>query len=553
MKSLFTFLLLFLCTVLIYGQDCATSSTTTILDINQVEAQLSVGGSLWTNGVYFVPKDGPSSSIYTGSLWMGGLDSNGDLHLAGQTYPGGNQSDYWPGPLNQDGETDSNTCSNWDRFFETSSDDINSVIADFEDNNTMDDPIPASILGWPAAGNPYFFEEQGFELPNTLELAPFVDRDNDGIYDPQNGDYPLVQGDQVYWWVNNDNGNTHYTNGLPIKMEIQTTAFAYADGPATGIEYTTFYKQKLIYKGQDTLQDFYLTQWVDTDLGCYGDDRVGCIPEDNIAFTYNGDGMDICNSGYQSDIPAMAFKVLSHKAPGTQEEANMSRFMFTWNGNVVMELYQQYQTPPNFAPQYYDFMKGIWKDGTLLTEGEGGHNPFGDPVDFAFPGNPSNTSAWTECSANTPISDRSILMVFGPYTLYPGAVTNLDFAAVWLPSQGHTCPDLSGLIDASNGIKDFYEQQIVSSTREVNLYENDLVKASPNPATEKVVLEITSTANLNFQSIQFFSSDGKLVHSVDQVNSPIFSWENPMKVAGLYYYKALMDGGKLASGKIIFK
>ena len=47
----------------------------------------------------------------------------------------------------------------------------------------------------------------GHTINFDKDLAPFVDVDNDGNYNPLNGDYPKIKGNQSIWWVMNDNGN----------------------------------------------------------------------------------------------------------------------------------------------------------------------------------------------------------------------------------------------------------------------------------------------------------------------------------------------------------
>ncbi|HVA99419.1 MAG TPA: hypothetical protein VNG53_11040, partial [Bacteroidia bacterium] len=47
---------------------------------------------------YQVPKGSGISSIYSSSLWIGGIDAGGHLRVAGQTYKQ-NGTDFWPGPL----------------------------------------------------------------------------------------------------------------------------------------------------------------------------------------------------------------------------------------------------------------------------------------------------------------------------------------------------------------------------------------------------------------------------------------------------------------------
>ncbi len=45
-----------------------------------------------------------------------------------------------------------------------------------------------TILTWP--GNGYTTNEQMYKI------APFYDNNNDGVYNPTNGDYPVIKGDE---------------------------------------------------------------------------------------------------------------------------------------------------------------------------------------------------------------------------------------------------------------------------------------------------------------------------------------------------------------------
>ena len=102
-----------------YRADCATAQGRTILDVNNVRATLLVGGDVWwdgTRGQYVVPKPpegsglDPVSSIFGGAVWIGGFDSGGNLKMAAQTYGTGNgDTDFWPGPLTEQGTVGEDT------------------------------------------------------------------------------------------------------------------------------------------------------------------------------------------------------------------------------------------------------------------------------------------------------------------------------------------------------------------------------------------------------------------------------------------------------------
>ena len=189
-----------------YGNDCYPGTASAELAINNVRTHLRSNGDMWwatqKQGGYVVPNvQGNNSSVFSGgALWIGGTNPGGALKLAARTNMGGG-SDYYPGPLTEDGSTDFLTCQNWDRLFTVHGDSIrnhiNTYIASCDnngDNCTYDcDRVPLELKAWPGRGNPHFAEVHGFHLPNTTQgLAPFYDWNGDGIYDPCTGDYPDV-------------------------------------------------------------------------------------------------------------------------------------------------------------------------------------------------------------------------------------------------------------------------------------------------------------------------------------------------------------------------
>ena len=105
-----------------YRNQCANSLSQIDQEINNVRARLLGGGDCWwnlTDGRYVVPKVDVStgaqevSSIFAGSVWIGGVDPGNNLKLACQTFRNDGRNDFWPGPLrDEDGTTDAATCKN---------------------------------------------------------------------------------------------------------------------------------------------------------------------------------------------------------------------------------------------------------------------------------------------------------------------------------------------------------------------------------------------------------------------------------------------------------
>ncbi|MGB1204536.1 MAG: hypothetical protein ACPG5B_02750 [Chitinophagales bacterium] len=436
--------------------DCNASTAKVELNINNVRTTLMTGGDLWwdlDDAKYEVPKipigsDQPSvHAIFAGALWIGGIDEFGNLKVAAQTYrQQGN--DFWPGPLDDDGEVSQEMCSHFDRFWTIYGRDINTYLSLLEENNGQLSPndIPTAILQWPGKNNPYF---EAFELPENKELAPFWDVAGDGIYDPTQGDYPVIDpsvegvyADQMIWWMFNDKGNIHTeTGGDAIGLEIGALAFAFATNDE--VNNMTFYKYKINNNSVQPLNDTYFGQWVDADLGTYDDDFVGCIPEESLGIVYNGYATD---GQYGENPPMLGVDFFRGPKIGENEEGNpiyleMSAFVyydsdFSVRGN------------PENATHFYNFLSGKWKDGTPFTCGGNG---FGgtEECDYIFPGDPSNPDEWSECSENNTPFDRRFLQSAGPFRLEPGASNDVIVGVVWV-NEGleYPCPSFDALLQA---------------------------------------------------------------------------------------------------------
>jgi hypothetical protein len=334
--------------------NCAPATAKLTMQFNDISALLEAGGILFfdrANGVaaYEVPKGSRLTAIFSGALWMGGTDVNGQLKLAGQTFRQG--VDFWTGPLTVTagsgdydprnpvgdgvrrdfGEANINPdqCLAYDKFFTIRKAEVIQFNVWWECNNVPDAEgcddieIPSNELlnrinNWPAHGD--------ITLGQDFYLAPFYDRDQNGIYDPLSGDHPWYDdilgrddiscgsdrrislfGDETHWWVFNDKGNIHTeTSGDPIGMEIRAQAFAFTTDDE--VNRMTFYNYELINRGTQTLQDTYFAKWLDPDLGGYNDDYVGCDVSRGLGYCLNGDNFDDDQGGrpgYGANPPAI--------------------------------------------------------------------------------------------------------------------------------------------------------------------------------------------------------------------------------------------------------
>lgn len=465
--------------------ECANSKSAIDQEINNVRARLLGGGDCWwnfTNGRYIVPKVDPSSgqvevsSVFAGSVWLGGVDPGGNLKLACQDYRNDGKNDFWPGPLTDGstgpkGQTTSGTCLNWDRHFRVTGDEIRKHLRNLAIGNLDKDQIPRGVKGWPAQGNIYFNEVWGFDLPFTSQaLAGFFDADEDGRYDPLKGDYPSIEirgcalnryPDEMIFWIYNDQGAgaPHArTGGKTIQMEVQVQAFGYVTSDE--LNDMTFQRYKLINRATERIDSMFFAMWVDPDLGCFSDDYIGCDSSRSLMYVYNQDATDgssgcSCPGGsggdvttYCDKVPILGVDYFRGPLDTFGNEIGMSSFMYYNNGSVGTPT--PGTTDPAAPAEYYNYITGTWRDGTPVTRGGSGYQQGGGgiPTRYVFPEAPNDPTGWSMCTANLPFGDRRTLQATGPFTLLPGAVNELIIGLPWVPDIEYPCPDLEGLFRA---------------------------------------------------------------------------------------------------------
>ncbi|MFM2375277.1 MAG: hypothetical protein RLZZ165_374 [Bacteroidota bacterium] len=425
--------------------NCAPASSSIELDINNVRALIHNGGDMWwdlvNNPRYEVPKlpvDQRASARYSsfsGSVWIGGVDESGQLRVAAMTYrQSGN--DFWPGPLTANGATiDQATCAAWDKHYEIKKEEILAFRSDHLNSVTTGAPLDLdkypAVKSWPAFG----YDADG----NRVAMAPFVDVDGDPLnYTPGAGDYPDItpcpgggSPDQAIWWVINDKGDVHSeTGGEAIGLEIQMMAFAFAT--TDEVNSMTFYKYKITNKSTLKLKDTYIGQWVDSDLGNWSDDYVGCDTTRGLGFTYNGDANDETAQGYGLNPPAFGLDFFQGPIGDDGNRLDMQHFVYYSNDWSL-------RGNPEAAAHYYGYLRGYWKDGSRMVDnGRDGYSVTapGPDTDYLFPGDPGwcgggGDGGWSEVSANLTPYDRRFLQSAGPFTLQPGAVNDIIVGAVW--------------------------------------------------------------------------------------------------------------------------
>ncbi|CAG5082578.1 T9SS type A sorting domain-containing protein [Parvicella tangerina] len=480
--------------------NCSPSIASKFMEYNNVSALIETGGSMWQDrssnqAAYEVPKGSDEYLMYAGALWMGGKDVNNQLKVAALKFRQGN--DFWTGPLTvipgtgdiSEGTKDfgpaeitPDVCSEYDKFFTITRAEVEKFVAWFNCKTCPEYEnysIPSTILNWPAHGDVGRFQD--------FYLAPFKDLNENGVYDPLDGDYPYydlnnevdckssrevtLYGDYTMWWIFNDKGNIHTeSQGDPIGMEIRAQAFAFATNDE--VNNMTFFNYELVNRSTQRLTETYFAVYADPDIGCSDNDYVGCDVSRGVGYAYNGIntstsnspcphpiatnqpaiGIDFFEGPYQdndgldnpltTDVPtALAQDGIPYDGLGLgygdgiidNERMGMKRFVY-YDRTLPSNIYGD----PDTYNDYYNYMTGLWRDGTPFTYGGSG-NGGAIPTNYCFPG-ASDSLFWATggiqaspypwYETGSP-GDRRWVQAAGPFTLEPGALNNITVGVVY--------------------------------------------------------------------------------------------------------------------------
>ena len=446
---------------------CQPATAAIDLDINNVRARLMTGGDMWWNigegvAAYEIPKGSGKSSQFAASCWIGGFDQQGQLKVAGQTYRQ-NGNDYWPGALNSNGKITADTCNLWDRFWKVDRSTINAFIQNYKTGGDNSGSQYDVIYQWPAQGNTSTAPNKGaigsdgvtkLYLNPNYTYAPFVDLNGDGKYEPDQGEYPNITGDEFIWWVFNDAGNTKQMSlTAAMGIEVQTSAFAYATQDF--LNNSTFCNYRVINRGALTIDSTYIAVWDDCDLGWYYDDYIGCDTSRGLGIQYNGTNDDGAGGGhpvnsYGLNPPQVGLdffqgpkrSVTVHRAglPDTVEIQTLGMTNFTYFNNDASVIGN-----PNNGIQMYNYMTGSIINGERFSDDFQGHGipsvgyGSGPVSNFVFWGDPGDNSQWSECACSNTPGDRRFIFSSGPFQLLPGAINDITFGCVWAPQPVGGC------------------------------------------------------------------------------------------------------------------
>ncbi len=400
------------------------------------------------NTYYRVPRYSELNTIYCSAIWFGGYDQQGNLYAAAQTYRQNAGNDFIPGPLDTVGQADSAARVFFNNIWVTRRTDVDEFRYQYAMGSVQNGTFLISpyILNWPA-----FYNNSAF----PQRLAPFVDFNGDGSYNPYDGDYPDIKGEQMSWCVYNDDLVKTETNSPSMFAEIHASAYGYycpssQDALSRLIAYTTFYHYDLYNRSDRTYDSCYFGIWSDIELGNGVDDYIGCNITNNTYYAYNGDSIDDGDGGFGLCTPVQNITFL--KGPPAplgdnkdnnhnrivdevDEDLGLSGFLIFYSGNNTIS------SNPHTADDYYGYLVPRWMDDSPVTFGGDGVGSYlgatNIPTKFMFPDTTdSNFSIpWTMPGAGIQPTDVNGNGSVGPFTWLPDSMISFDVAYITGPND----------------------------------------------------------------------------------------------------------------------
>jgi hypothetical protein len=517
MRKLYIYLLI---SVGVYAQTPYEPDGKEYLDINNLKISLSsIGEFGFPSEENQMPNGSEKNCLFAQSLWLGAKDENNNLKIAANEFRDPeSKTDFRPGPILI--APNLSTDENYDKVYTITKEEIEYHITNFANAGYI---MSASIAEWPGSAI----------LPNLTsvsQLAPFRDLNNNGEYEPDLGEYPLIRGDKALYVIYNDKMVHESSGGQPLEIEIRLMFYGY-NSSNKYLKNTVFLNYAITNYSLGDFYDFYASLFSDLHIGSYDDEYIGSDSTRNLIFGYNktnfdGDALSAINT-YGLNPPAFGIVSLNN------EVNNTSSYEFV-NSGVLPR--------PIVDTDYYNYMQGN------LSNGHAFHT-----WDTNFPVSKfiyNHAIPFTESQLEKLSGDRLYLLNINKDTLVWGQTQCFDYAMIFAHDTTlNNLQQVDYLFEMTDSIQAFYDQKdwdcnefedVLSAER----YEN-------NNSDVEVINKLNSwqiITKKEISHIQVFDVLGKRVLSNVLKGNNIDHSSLPQ---GVYFINIQDEEGRITSIKVV--
>lgn len=382
-KSVFTILMMICCITISTAQSeheiISTELMTERIIVNT--SNIGLAKSAHKNEHIYYPYEEQIAlrSQGTTGIWLGTKSSDGEIKTAYSLYPQHQLYEYKPGVIDRSTGQAVLDEPFFDYIWKIEGHQIQQLISDHNEGTLTIDRIPNDILKWPAKGNPYLTE-----VDISYDLAPYLDNDGDGIYDPVKGDLPVaLEINPLY--IPSEWSFAVFVESSPSvmftpKLHVEVQQIIYVNNCKQGLLANAVNHQwKITNLGTENIDSLYLGIFDGQDMGCPQCSYVGTHPETNSTFLYNRHSTeDGCDPNVDQSIKSNAIVEINL--------ANRLLISSITQYNPLLDL------PQDAYPLNY--LKAKWQNDAPLTFGGTGYNEGStDTVRFIYSDLPS-TGGW---------------------------------------------------------------------------------------------------------------------------------------------------------------
>lgn len=451
---------------------------TGLMNFNNASASFTNAGYLFNDinnntAGYEIGQGSGLYTLYSTSLLLAGKDINNQLKMAMSGNPNFGK-DFSSGPYSSIGNySDPGYVAQWADSYTTICEE--DILAFYTWYNCALDPtfpgcdqFPApspevlqTIYNYPAHGN--------VSNGESYYLAPFYDNDQDGTYNPNNGDYPLIERGccMTYMIFNDMNGLHTLSGGDPLSVEVHMILYQFNTWNSY-LNNATFVDLKIINRGTQTVYDFTTSLAVDPDLGNYADDMIGCDSTLNISYVYNGDNFDESNGGdlgFGANPPAFGIVELTDGLSSHVPQPMTSNLVEIYNSALGLQ------------PNGMDYLDN-----------------FGMPTKFVYNEDPNIPNGYSQFGLGMVPNDQRFFTNTITPVFYPGDTVKRSFAFIYAEGSDHL-NSVTNLLATASQVKQFYDNDAstaceggvwnvgeISATNDFKIY--------PNPSSGSFQIEL---------------------------------------------------------------
>ena len=263
--------------------------------------------------------------------------------------------------------------------------------------------VPESLRNWPAAHN---------ESNVSPYLAPFIDWNSDGVYNPENGDYPIIRGDLAAYFISNDlYGENQLAQAKKLGLEIQGMVYAYNN--VASLEGVFFVDQYVINRSKNDYAPFYIGQYVDFQLGSGQNDRLATDVNRNAIMALTEDTSGLTGSGF-SHVPSASVVSLS--------DPIYSSHAFYGDPNRGL---------PLTSGSALQVVEGNWPDSSAKTKSGNGRDGVGAVTKYIYPGMTDGEEGdWLDETSGDDAGHRTGVLSIKKNNLLSGGFYRHEYAVV---------------------------------------------------------------------------------------------------------------------------